>query len=83
MQGHGLGRLGYRNESKSTTNASFVTGCCTILKWLALAVLVTRGRGSISPSPSRCGGGGGGGGGGVPGNQEQLRYAPAKLALRN
>ena len=56
MQGHGLGRLGYRNESKSTTNASFATGCCTILKWLTLAVLITHGRGSISSSPPGAGG---------------------------
>ena len=69
MQGHGLGRLGYRNESNSTTNASFATGCCTILKWLALAVLITRGRGSISPSPSRCRGG-------FRATRKQLRYAP-------
>ena len=74
MQGHGLVRLGYRNESKSTTNASFATGYCTILKWLALAVLITRGRGSISPASSWCRGG-------FRATRKQLRYAPANSSL--
>ena len=69
------GNLGYRNESKSKTNASFATGCCTmILKWLTLAVLITRGRGSISPSPSWCRGG-------FRATRKQLRYAPALQSL--
>ena len=73
MQGHGLGQLGYRNESKSTTNASFATGCCIILKWLALAVLITRGRGSISPPPP--------GAGGFPGNQETTKVRPCEPSV--
>ena len=75
MQGHGLGQLGYRNESKSTTNASFATGCCIILKWLALAVLITRGRGSISLSPSGCRGG-------FRATRKQLRYAPVDCTFK-
>ena len=48
----------------------------TILKWLALAVLITRGRGSISHAPSLCRGG-------FWATRKQLRYAPVLDAKLN
>ena len=69
MQGHDLGQLEYRNESKSTINVSFATGCYTT-KVARVSGINYPWAWLNQPLPLQVQGGG------FRATRKQLRYAP-------